>query len=85
MTALCDICQRPVITDRISQLCMASSLVCTCDCRDRHAWGLRCEIKRLRELVRSAYDEGWTDYYELDDREKNWEMSETKKELEKLP
>ncbi len=54
---------------------------CACDCRDRFTWGLKQEIVRLRGLVRSAYDEGWTDYYELDDREKKWEQSVTKKGL----
>jgi len=80
MTALCDICQRPMATIlNPSALTYARlSEYCTCDCRDRFTWGLKCEIKRLRVLVQQAWDEGNANGDRYD-----WHESEVRKEMEK--
>ncbi len=84
MTALCDICQRPIWTGMAQPTGLHH--FCTCDCRDRFTWGLRCEIVRLRGLVEKAYEEGAEDvgrgmYGEGPGA--NWEASEVRREMEK--
>lgn len=85
MTALCDICQRPIPSNEVPQWERLHRGHCTCDCRDRFTHGLKREIVRLKALVRKAHREGWFDADDDRSGDEAWEASEVKKELEKQP
>ena len=81
MTPLCDICQKPMWPLPEAMTSIEARFWCTCDCRDRHAWGLKQEIKRLRELVYHAWLEGRGDSTTSDQDHEDWPRSKAKKEL----
>ncbi len=81
MTALCDICQRPIWHNPTGGGALFMVQHCTCDCRDRFTWGLKQEIVRLRGLVYHAWLEGRGDGTTSDQDHEDWPRSKAKKEL----